>query len=143
MFDKQFGFRAGNHGIRADLKPERIEFGFTGKVANRFMSSGPFDQIVQCIQSFFGDGFVESCVQFDTFHFQDVAEQQFGIQARRFDALFGVIFGNPVQQALYSPILHFQIIAGAKKSEKQKGTTESASGLKLGLFLLRQGATTG
>jgi hypothetical protein len=35
---------------------------------------------------------------------------------------------------LYRPGLHGQIIAGAKKSEKQKGTKESASGLKLGLF---------
>jgi len=35
---------------------------------------------------------------------------------------------------LYRPGLHGQIIAGAKKSEKQKELTESALGLKLGLI---------
>jgi hypothetical protein len=63
-----------------------------------------------------------------------VAEQQFGTQAGRIDALFGVVFGHPVQELLYGPILHWQIIAGAQKSEKQKELAESALSLKLGLF---------
>ena len=64
----------------------------TGDVLERFVLAAAFDEFAQRVRFRRCERALEIQIQFHARHFEEMREQQFGLQARRFDAFFGQKF---------------------------------------------------
>ena len=64
----------------------------TGEVLKGFVLAAAFDEFAQRIRFHRGERSFEIQIELHARHLQQVRQQQFGLQARRFDAFFGQEF---------------------------------------------------
>ncbi len=91
-FGQHFGFRTRNQRAAVHGNFEAAERGRTGNVLQRLALAAAFDEFAQRIRFRRGERALEIQIQFHARQFEQMRQQEFGLQARRINALLGEKF---------------------------------------------------
>jgi hypothetical protein len=88
-FGEEFGLRTGNEDITVDDEVKTTKAGGGKDVLQRFAPAAADQEFAEGVLLFSGKNALEIQVQFHAGSLEDMREQQFGVQARGFNAFFG------------------------------------------------------